>query len=180
MKVVSRTLLFICIMLLSGCDNNRESKRTEYLNEIQKRKSNDFSHFPATDETIDGTFNKKQIYVPVYSHIFLSEDRFLKLSIMLSIRNTDLSKDLYVESIDYYNTEGSLVRQYISKPHILKPMATIEYYVDLEDMSGGTGANFIVNIASKDKTSLPIVQAVMTNIGSNNSLTFLTQGHIIE
>lgn len=143
-------------------------------------KRSHFSHFPATNETIDDTFNKKQIYVPVYSHIFLSEDRFLPLSIILSIRNTDLSKDLYIESVDYYSTEGRLVKQYISKPHILKPMATIEYYVDLEDMSGGTGANFIVNIASKDKTSLPIVQAIMTNIGSNNSLTFLTEGHIIK
>ncbi len=180
MKILGSIFLFIGIMLLSGCTNDRETEKFEYQNEIKKRRSDSYAHFPATNEIIDDTFDRKQIYVPVYSHIFLSEDRYAKLSITLSIRNTDASKDLYVNSVDYYNTEGTLVRQYISRPHVLKPLATVEYYVSLEDMSGGSGANFVVNIASKNKTALPIIQAVMLNLGRYSNLAFITQGKVIE
>jgi hypothetical protein len=59
-------------------------------------------------------------------------------------------------------------------------MATIDYVITLEDMTGGNGAKFLVNVATKNKTSLPIIQAIMTNTFGNSYLSFLTEGHIVE
>lgn len=172
--------LLLLVFTFTACNNEIKQTQEEYKKEISKRQSNNYEYFLATDEKVDNSFIKNVFYVPVYSHIFYAQDKFTRLAITLSIRNTDLKKDLYVESIDYYNTEGVLVKRYIDKTHILKPMASIDYVVNLDDMSGGSGANFLVNIASKDKISHPIVQAIMINNSGNSNLCFTTQGEIIK
>jgi hypothetical protein len=112
--------------------------------------------------------------------VYISENKYVRLSITLSIRNSDLTKDLYIESIDYYNTEGKLVKQYLSQPHILKPMASMDYVVNLEDMSGGNGAKFLINTASKNKISNPIAQAIMINTLGKLVKQYLSQPHILK
>ncbi len=172
--------LIILTTLFFGCDNNLREQNKEYQKEILKRQSNNFEHFKITDEKIDNTFDKKKFYVPVYSHLYISENNYTRLSISLSIRNTDQIKDLYVESVDYYNTQGDLVKKYLSQPHILKPMASIDYFVSLEDMSGGHGAKFLVNVASKEEINLPIIQATMLNKSGSSNLCFLTEASLIK
>lgn len=178
MKIFFKSFfLFLFVILFFGCDDiqtKNEVKQDIYI------RQNIYEYFQSTNEKIDNTFNRKKFYIPAYSHIYISENNYVKLSISLSIRNTDSTKDLYVESIDYYNTEGKLVKQYLSQPHVLKPMATIDYVITLEDMTGGNGAKFLVNVATKNKTSLPIIQAIMTNTFGNSYLSFLTEGHIVE
>jgi len=100
--------------------------------------------------------------------MYISSDNYMKFNISLSIRNTDFKEDLYIESIDYYNTEGKLVKNYISQPHILKPMGSVDFIVELDDMSGGNGAKFLVKFASKSNMSKPIIQGIMSNIVGNS------------
>ena len=181
MKIFLKSLFpFLFVILFLGCNDDFKEQNEEFKKEIAKRQNNSYEHFQSTNEKIDSSFDKKSFYVPVYSHIYVSENKYTRLSISLNIRNTDPSKDLYVESVDYYNTDGKLIKQYLSSPHILKPMASIDYLVKLEDMSGGNGAKFLVNVASKNKTSNPIIQAIMANTLGNSNLCFLTQGYIIE
>ena len=171
--------IFIVIGLFLGCDNDNRQQTEQFRKEISKRQSNSYEYFQITNEKIAPTFEKKKFYVPVYSHVYISENKYVRLSITLSIRNSDSTKDLYLESIDYYNTDGKLVKQYLSQPHILKPMASIDYVVNLEDMSGGNGAKFLINTAGKNN-STPIIQAIMINTLGNSNLSFLTQGQIID
>ena len=171
--------LFIVVGLFLGCDSDNRQQTEDFKKEISKRQSNSYEYFQITNEKIDATFDKKKFYVPVYSHVYISENKYVRLSITLSIRNSDSTKDLYLESIDYYNTDGKLVKQYLSQPHILKPMASIDYVVNLEDMSGGNGAKFLINTAGKNN-STPIIQAIMINTLGNSNLSFLTQGQIID
>lgn len=180
MSFLKSLYLFIVAVLILGCDSDNRQQTEDFKKEISKRQSNNYEYFQVTNEKIDASFEKKKFYVPVYSHVYISENKYVRLSITLSIRNSDLTKDLYLESIDYYNTDGKLVKQYLSSPHILKPMSSIDYVVNLEDMSGGNGAKFLINTASKNKTSTPIVQAIMINTLGNSNLSFLTQGQIIE
>lgn len=181
MKNFSKSLLiFLSLILFLGCEGSQKQQGKNSKVEINKRQNSTYEYFKATDEKIDDTFNKKGFYVPVYSHIYLSENNYTRLSISLSIRNTDSSDDLYVESINYYDTQGKLIKEYISQPHILKPMSSIDCVVNLEDMSGGNGAKFLVNVASKNKTYNPIIQAIMSNTQGNSSLSFLTEGHLIK
>jgi hypothetical protein len=132
------------------------------------------------NKKIDDTFERKTFYVPVYSHIYTSLDNYIKMSITLSVRNTDFSEDLYIENIGYYNTEGKLVKSYISQPHILKSMGSTDFIVDLDDMSGGNGAKFIVKIASKKQTPIPVIQAIMIHSVGNNNFSFVTDGYLIK
>lgn len=172
--------LITLITLFFGCDSDLREQNKEYQKEISKRQTNSFEYFKSTDEKIDNTFDKKKFYVPVYSHLYISENNYTRLSISLSIRNSDQEKDLYIESVDYYNTQGELVKKYLSQPHILKPMASIDYFVSLEDMSGGHGAKFLVNVASKEKTNLPIIQAIMLNKSGSSNLCFLTEAYLVK
>ena len=167
-------------MLFLGCSEDNKQKNEKFTQDVSTQQTNNYEHFPIATEKINNTFDRKTIYIPVYSHVYISENVYTRLSITLSIRNSDLLKDLYVESIDYYNTEGKLVKQYIKEPHLLKPLSTVDYVVNLEDMSGGNGAKFLINVASKNKINTPIIQAIMTNTLGNSNLCFLTEGHILE
>lgn len=179
-NILQKLFIVFILIFYVGCDNDVEQTYENNKQEIKERQKNAYKHFKETDITIEPSFSKKEFYVPVYSHIYYAQNRFTKLSITLSIRNTDSEKNLYVENIDYYNTEGTLVKQYIKKPHVLKPMASVDFVVNLEDMSGGSGANFLVNIASKEKINEPIIQAIMINNSGNSNLCFTSQGEVVQ
>ena len=120
-------------------------------------------------------------YVPIYSDIYLNKnDQSSLLSATLSIRNTSLTDSLFVSTIDYYNTEGDLVRPYIDQPIVLSPMSTVNYVVEKEDTSGGPGANFIVEFYSESKTIKPLIQAIMIGITGNKAFAFSTDSYSIE
>lgn len=179
-KTFQTFLMITFLIALSGCDSKKEQEHETNKQEIKERQKDAYKHFKEVDMTFDTSYAKKRFYVPVYSHIYYAQNRFTRLAITLSIRNTDLEKDLYVENIDYYNTEGKLVKHYITKPHILKPMASVDYVVNLEDMSGGSGANFLIDIASEKDLTEPIIQAIMINNSGNSNLCFTAQGQIIK
>jgi hypothetical protein len=120
------------------------------------------------------------LYVPIYSDIYI--DKVIQSSLLsatLSIRNTSLNDSLFVTKIDYYNTEGDLVKAFINQPIGLAPMATVNYVVEKEDTSGGPGANFIVKLNSNNKIK-PLIQAVMIGENGNKGFAFSTDGYSIE
>lgn len=85
------------------------------------------------------------IYVPVYSHIYTGP-RIIKLDLtgILSIRNTDPANPITIVAADYYDSEGNLIRHYLTEPLQLKAMASTRYIIELTDKKGGSGANLIV------------------------------------
>lgn len=47
------------------------------------------------------------VYVPIYSDIYSeTKDVRFKLTATLSLRNTSLSDSMYIEDIDYYDSQG--------------------------------------------------------------------------
>lgn len=120
-------------------------------------------------------------YVPIYSDIYI-DDQTPKslLSATLSIRNTSYRDSLFVSKIDYFNTHGDLVRSYIDNPISLPPMATVNYVVEKEDDTGGSGANFIVALNAKNSKVKPLIQAVMIGQYSNKGFAFSTDGYSIN
>ncbi len=117
------------------------------------------------------------VYVPIYSDIYSKTiSNKYNLTATLSIRNTSLYDSMYVEVIDYYDTKGDLVRSYLEKTILLKPLETIEYVIEEEDIAGGTGANFIVHWGSNGKGVVPIFQGVMISALGQKSFAFTTEG----
>jgi len=121
------------------------------------------------------------IYVPIYSDVYADlQNPALPLSATLSIRNTDFKDSLFINRLEYFNTQGELVRDYLKGEIIgLPPMATINYVIEKEDDTGGAGANFIVSIHAKNNKIAPIIQAVMVHHSGNKGFAFTTDGYSI-
>jgi hypothetical protein len=122
----------------------------------------------------------RQVYVPIYSDIYnQTRDTRTMLTATLSIRNTSIRDSLFVSTIDYYNTQGDLVRSYIDSPIYLKPMESIDYVIEQQDDSGGSGANFLIDWYSK-KQLTPLFQAVMVGGLGAQAFSFTTDGIEVE
>lgn len=121
------------------------------------------------------------IYVPIFSDIYIDKTNPEHLlTSTLSIRNTSFNDTLYISKIDYYNTEGSLVKNFIDKTISLNPMGTVNYVIEREDKSGGSGANFIIELKAKNFDIKPLIQAITIGELSNKSFSFSTDGYSIK
>lgn len=117
------------------------------------------------------------VYVPIYSDIY---DKTVSskslLTATLSVRNTSIRDSIYVYGVDYYNTEGVLVRNYLEQILLLEPLQTAEFIVEESDNSGGTGANFLVEWGANQANLKPIFQGVMVLKSGQHALSFVTNG----
>lgn len=118
----------------------------------------------------------REVYVPIYSDIYnQTRDSRTLLTATLSIRNTSIQDSLFIRKIDYYNTEGNLVRSYIDEPIYLRPMESIDYVIEQQDKAGGSGANFLIDWYSR-KPLHPLFQAVMVGGLGSQAFSFTTEG----
>lgn len=161
--------IFLCSIFILGCSDSENIKKI----------TKEYSYFYPVEDIKDAT-KHETIYLPVYSHVYTSEEKYEPMGITLSIRNSDSKENVYIEDISYYSTSGDLIETYISKTHLLKPMASIDFVIDLNDMRGGSGANFIIKWAGIEKLSTPIIQAVMVNNSGNKAFAFITNGQIVQ
>jgi len=117
------------------------------------------------------------VYVPIYSDIYSrSKQVRFYLTATLSIRNTSLTDSIYIEDIDYYDTDGDLIRKYLDKVLLLKPMQSIEYVIEKDDKVGGAGANFIVYWGADVSNLSPVFQGIMISTNGQQGVAFLTEG----
>lgn len=102
-----------------------------------------------------------RVYVPAYSHIYHSSGAPALLAVTLSIRNTDLQREIRVQSVRYYDTQGKFIKEYLPAPILLKALSTVEYLVEQQNIEGGSGANFIVEWTTPEGANPPLIQTVM-------------------
>ena len=128
-----------------------------------------------------GLSSGQLLYVPVYSHIYTGDkERPFNLAVTLSIRNTDSRGVLRLTMVDYYDTDGNLVRHYLDKPRDLGPLASIRYVVAEKDVKGGSGANFLVRWESDAPVNCPVVESVMIGAQSGQGISFTSQAREIQ
>ena len=127
-----------------------------------------------------GLSTGQSVYVPIYSHIY-SGDRehpFL-LTAIVSIRNIDPQHRITVLAVDYFDSDGNLLRKYLQQPVELAPMASIRYVVGESDKGGGSGAKFIVKWQSSTKVNAPIIEGVMIGTKMQQGISFVSRGQPI-
>lgn len=126
--------------------------------------------------------NKGQtIYVPAYSHIYHgNKETPLLLSVTLSIRNIDLNNSLTIYSVNYHETAGGLVKEFVNEPIILSPLGSERFVVAQKDNTGGSGANFIVKWSAEKSINPPIVETVMIGTQSQLGISFTSRGQAVE
>ncbi|HEY9299210.1 MAG TPA: DUF3124 domain-containing protein, partial [Phormidium sp.] len=83
-------------------------------------------------------------------------------------------------SVQYYDSSGKLVKQYLEQPIQLSAMASTDFVVRRNDTSGGVGANFIVEWVAEKEVSKPVIEAVMIGAESTQGISFVSPGRVIK
>ncbi|MBU2622248.1 MAG: DUF3124 domain-containing protein [Proteobacteria bacterium] len=134
-------------------------------------------HAAEKNELSDG----QAIYVPAYSHIYSGNDeRPFLLTVTLSIRNIDPKHQIEITIVDYYETQGKLLKKFLNAPVILKPLESLRYVIPEKDKSGGSGANFIVEWKSDKFVNSPIVESIMIGTQTQQGISFTSRGRVIN
>lgn len=121
------------------------------------------------------------VYMPIYSHIYYGDrEQVFLLTGTLSVRNTDPGQSISLLRVDYFDTEGKLVRKYLSKPVTLGPMKSLRYIVKASDTTGGSGANFLVRWKSETEVNLPILEGIMIGTAMGQGISFTSRGQAIR
>ncbi len=115
------------------------------------------------------------VYVPAYSHIYRTNGAPNLLTITLSIRNTSP-----VKSVRYFDTKGHEVKSFLDRALSLAPLESTEFFVDREDSSGGSGANFLVEWLADQVVSEPVIEAVMADTERQQGIVFVRSGVVIR
>ncbi|GLS90847.1 hypothetical protein GCM10007916_19140 [Psychromonas marina] len=117
-------------------------------------------------------------YVPAYSHIYGDGGKAILLETTLSIRNTDPTKAIQIHSIDYYDTAGNKVKNYLSEAIQLDPLSTVDFLAEKNNTSGGAGANFLIYWSNPNDAITPIFEAVMVGSGHGKNVSFVSRAPI--
>ena len=141
--------------------------------------ASNLSSLAYADETI--ILSKGQtIYLPAYSHIYSGnrEMPFL-LAITVSIRNINPKQTIKITTVDYYETQGNLLKKFIETPVTLQPLESMRYVIPEKDKAGGSGANFIIEWKSDKFVNPPIVESIMIGTQSQQGVSFTSRGQAI-
>ncbi len=129
------------------------------------------------DEKASPLSKGQTIYVPAYSHIYSgSREQPFLLTVTLSIRNVDPKHRIEITRVDYFETQGKLLKKHVEKPVTLSPLESLRYVIPQKDKSGGSGANFIVGWKADKSVNPPIVESIMIGTQASQGVSFTSRG----
>jgi hypothetical protein len=85
-----------------------------------------------------------------------------------------------MDKVEYYDTDGNVVRDYIGEPVQLSPLATTGFLVEDSDRSGGWGANFIVEWVAEEPVYEPLIEAIMVSTRGTQGISKISIGRVIS
>lgn len=123
----------------------------------------------------------QEIYVPAYSNIKSFDGKgVIKLSINLSVRNTDPDNAIVLSYVDFYNTKGAKSKQFIQQPLKIGPMATADFHITQADTIGGSGANFYLKWVADTQVNEPVVEAIMLGSLGTQGYSWSSKGLVVS
>jgi hypothetical protein len=126
-------------------------------------------------------FKGQTVYVPAYSDIYYGDrEKPFYLTVTLSIRNTDPKHPLTVVSIDYFDSEGKLLRKELDKEIEISPMASTSTVIKESDKAGGVGVSFRVVWKSEVEICEPLIETVMIGTSTQQGISFTSRGRSID
>ncbi|AZQ64317.1 DUF3124 domain-containing protein [Flammeovirga pectinis] len=157
-KLLNILLLFVTIVTFS-CQ--KEVATNDMVLRSEEKDNNYIS-----DSDLPSLNFKEKYYVSAYSDLYYQQGNTkFHCTVVLSLRNISLEDTLYFTDIKYYDSKGKLVRDYIKKNLVLKPLESAEYIVEQQEKEGGVGANFIVEYGTKNTPkNKALIEAI--NIGN--------------
>jgi hypothetical protein len=120
------------------------------------------------------------VYVPAYAPIYWGfNEQVANLAATLSIRNVNVQDAIVVHSVRYFDSDGKELRNFVTTPSELGPMATADFVIQRDDNTGGTGANFLVEWSSAADVDEPVIEAVMVGQHGNADVSFTGLGRVL-
>ena len=166
-------LATVLTISLVACQTNNPNLNEKGQDELSAREID--TPIQQSEVEFDGTY-----YVPIYSDIYVGDNIPKELlAATLSLRNTSFTDTLFISKIDYYSTDGALVKSFVDQQIAISPMATVNYVIDRDDDTGGSGAHFVVDIHARSPEVKPLVQAIMVGEYSNKAFAFESDGYLI-
>ena len=167
-----RNIIFITLLALMACH------REQPADTIKKSHPSHKYTFVNPDSATLRYFETD--YLPVYSDIYERDgtNRFM-LTTTFSIRNTSLTDTAYLLSVNYYDSYGNTLKEYINNTILVSPLESIEFVVEEVEKFGGAGANFIIEWAAGSYSDQLLIQAVMISTHGQQGISFLTGAKVI-
>ena len=135
---------------------------------------------PSPQGTAPRLVRSQTLHVPAYSHIYVRDaQRTVNLATTLSIRNASPDRPITLTAIDYYDSNGALVRSYTDTARQLAPLASTSVVVEQDDIRGGVGANFLVRWQADTPVPPPVVEAVMITSESTLGISFRSTAQVL-
>jgi len=120
------------------------------------------------------------VYVPVYSHIYIGDKETpYYLAATISIRNTEQTSPVIITEVNYYDSNGRLIKKYLEKPIQLGANASTRFVIKESDDKGGSGANFIVKWRSDLQVNAPIIESIMIGTRNQQGVSFTSRGQVV-
>ena len=176
MKNICYLLLLVSITITSCQRDNKTSENVKQLTENILPLSEEYNWGNSEVENVFG----EVLYVPVYSSIYHQNDKTFDLTATLSIHNADINSGITVLKINYYDTNGELVRSFIDNNFRLSPLQSKQFIIKDTDISGGTAAKFVIQWISEKRVIKPVVEAVMISTSSQQGISFKTESRVIS
>ena len=120
------------------------------------------------------------VYVPINSSIATADNaRPINLAVTLTVRNLDRGRSIVVGSIQYHDSGGKLVREFLDQPLRVGPLASMSLFVGESDNSGGPSPSFLVDWAADGDVVAPIAEAVMVTTAGSQGIALTSEGRVI-
>lgn len=169
--MTKRAIVFLAALLLLGaCESRSNAPSSPSTGTLQAVTARDL-------QIVTG----QTVYVPAYSEIFMgTTSRTMPLTVTLAIHNTDPNAAIIIQSVQYFDTDGVLVRDYVSEPVAINPLATRGFVVEDQDRSGGWGANFIVVWGAEVPVYEPVIEAIMVSTQGTHGISLISPGRVVS
>jgi hypothetical protein len=174
MKKLSYLLL---LLLYIGCQNDSSNKKAE--KELDSNLINHSKEYSWTNMEFSNPFGEI-LFLPVYSSVYHQTDRTFELASTLSIHNADLNNPINILKIDYYDTDGNLVRKFIKEKVQLQSLQSKQFVIEESDITGGTAAKFVVQWIAEKNVIKPVIETLMISTSSQQGISFKGESKIIS
>jgi Protein of unknown function (DUF3124) len=87
---------------------------------------------------------------------------------------------LEVTSVQYVDSTGHVLKEYVEQPVRLSALGSTEFFVPQSETAGGAGAKFLVTWQAAHPVMAPLVEAVMIGVSPWQGLSFVSPAKVLK
>ena len=169
--------LGVCLVALGACEPEPDGQDEDSVQGVLADPTQPF--FQGEEEV--SLSRSETLYASVYSNILVRDGEVpFEMASTLAIRNTDLDTPIYVTSVTYYDSKGTLLETFLDGTFGLAPLATASFFIKGSDTRGGLGAKFIVKWGAEVPVSDPIVETLTVGSSGSQAFSFISPARVID